>query len=269
MGIMLLAWAGAAAAPVDEATARSKAQQFVDSRAGNGMLRMMVPSSGEMQLVYTAMSDVVINRPVYYIYNTSNSFIVVSGNDLVRDILIYGDAPLDCSDIPCGLQFILDMYKSGIDHLITGNDQLMSPPRNVSPEAETNVEPLLTALWDQGEPYNNYCPTYNGEACCTGCACTSLSMVFYHWKFANLTTRLSAYTTNSLGIALDALEPTDFDWDNMLDVYTEGDYTEEQGNAVALLMRYVGQAELMDYAPDGSGAYAFNINNAVLKFGYD
>ncbi len=269
MGIMLLAWAGAAAAPVDEATARSKAQQFVDSRAGNGMLRMMVPSSGEMQLVYTAMSDVVINRPVYYIYNTSNSFIVVSGNDLVRDILIYGDAPLDCSDIPCGLQFILDMYKSGIDHLNTGNDQLMSPPRNVSPEAETNVEPLLAALWDQGEPYNNYCPTYNGEACCTGCACTSLSMVFYHWKFANLTTRLSAYTTNSLGIALDALEPTDFDWDNMLDIYTEGDYTEEQGNAVALLMRYVGQAELMDYAPDGSGAYAFNINNAVLKFGYD
>lgn len=258
------AWAG----PVDEATARSNARHFLERQSSSGMLRY-VPSTEDMQLVYTEMSNVVINQAAYYIYNTSNSFLVVSGNSLVRDILIYGDSPLDWNDIPCGLQYLLDLYKAGIDGMFSHTDVMLSKPNNFTTGMETSVEPLLSSLWDQREPYNNYCPEYNGEKCLTGCACTSLSMVFHYWKYSNITTNLTGYTTAGLGIFLNELEPTEFDWDNMLDVYEEGNYTEEEGNAVALLMRYVGQAEYMSYSPEGSGAYDFNIANAVRKFGYN
>ena len=265
---LLLTAVSALAEPVDEATARSTARHFLEQKAASGKLRYM-PSTGDMELLHTEMSNVIINQPAYYIYNTSTSFLVVSGNSLVRDILIYGDSPLDWNDIPCGLQYLLDLYKTGIDNVFSHNEVMLSSPNNLTSGTATSIEPLLSALWYQYTPYNNYCPEYNGEKCLTGCACTSLSMVFYYWKYSNITTNLTGYTTSSLGLVLNELEPTEFDWDNMLDVYEEGNYTEEQGDAVALLMRYVGQAEYMDYTTEGSGAYDFNIANAVRKFGYD
>ena len=256
--------------PIDEAAAREAARLFIEKQASNHQMRY-VPSGGDMQLVYTEMSSVINNQPAYYIYNMQGGFLVVAGDDSVNgSVLVYGDAPLDLSDIPCGLQCLLDQYKQEIDDLFSHNhgEIMMSSPR-VTAGAAISVEPLLTALWNQREPYNNDCPVYHGEKCLTGCCCTSLSQVMYYWKYSDITTALGRYTTRSLGIALDALDPTDFDWDNMLDNYESGCYTEEQGAAVALLMRYVGQAEYMDYAPEGSGASDNNIVGAVLKFGYD
>ena len=47
----------------------------------------------------------------------------------------------------------------------------------------------------------------------------------------------------------------------MLDKYT-GSYTTAQADAVAWLMRYVGQEEQMDYTPSGSGAMGADILRA-------
>ena len=260
----------AIAMPINEAAAREAARLFIEKQASSHQMKL-VPSGGDMQLVYTEMSSVINNQPAYYIYNMQGGFLVVAGDDSVNgSVLVYGDAPLDLSDMPCGLQCLLDQYKQEIDNLFSHNhgEVMMSSPR-VTAGAATSVEPLLTALWNQREPYNNDCPFYHGEKCLTGCCCTSLSQVMYYWKYSDITSALGRYTTRSLGITLPALDPTDFDWDNMLDEYGPGCYTEEQGAAVALLMRYVGQAEYMDYSPEGSGASENNIVNAVLKFGYD
>ena len=72
-------------------------------------------------------------------------------------------------------------------------------------------------------------------------------------------------------VTVPELPSVTFDWDNMLDVYSSG-YTAAQANAVATLMRYVGQAEHMDYGADGSGVdadSAFLIADAFKFFGYD
>ena len=72
-------------------------------------------------------------------------------------------------------------------------------------------------------------------------------------------------------VHVDALPPVTFDWDNMLDDYS-GSYTTEQGNAVATLMRYIGQAERMSYGPDGSGVDADSVSliaGAFTLMGYD
>ena len=55
----------------------------------------------------------------------------------------------------------------------------------------------------------------------------------------------------------------------MLDNYEGVEYTDEQADAVAWLMRYVGQIERMDYTPEGSGAQADDILRAVQFLGYD
>jgi hypothetical protein len=132
-----------------------------------------------------------------------------------------------------------------------------------------SVAPLLTAEWDQDAPYYNHCPMYNGSYCLTGCPATSLSMVFYYWKYpTDPTPEVEGYTNESYGFQVPALPSITFDWDNMLDKYTGG-YTTAQADAVAWLMRYVGQEEHMDYTPSGSGAMGADILRAVKFFGYD
>ncbi len=58
----------------------------------------------------------------------------------------------------------------------------------------------------------------------------------------------------------------------MLDVYWSGQYNTLQANAVATLMRYVGQAERMEYGPSASGVHvdsAYLIAEAFKLFEYD
>ena len=129
-----------------------------------------------------------------------------------------------------------------------------------------SVQPLLTTLWGQGAPYNSQCPTSNGQRCVTGCAATSLSMIFYYWKYPTEPTPVvPAYTSATLHLQLGQLEPIVFDWANMQDQYYG---SSDQTNAVGWLMRYVGQAERMDYTPGSSGTYGQNIMDAVRLFGF-
>ncbi len=128
---------------------------------------------------------------------------------------------------------------------------------------------MQTAPWDQQEPYYNHCPVYNGQLCVTGCPATSLAMVFYYWKFpVGPVPAVSGYNNYSYGFQVEALPGTTFDWDNMIDDYRSG-YTDAQADAVAWLMRYIGQEERMDYTPQGSGAYSSDILRAVKFFGYN
>ena len=94
-------------------------------------------------------------------------------------------------------------------------------------------------------------------------------MVFYYWKYPkNPTPEVPAYISSSINTQVPALPSITFDWDNMLDKYT-GNYTTAQADAVAWLMRYVGQVEHMDYNVSVSGAQAQDILRAVKFFGYD
>ena len=94
-------------------------------------------------------------------------------------------------------------------------------------------------------------------------------MVFYFWKYpTDPTPEVEGYINGSYNLQIPALPSITFDWDNMLDKYT-GSYNDAQADAVAWLMRYVGQEEHMDYTPSGSGAMGDDILRAVKFFGYD
>ncbi len=254
----------ALASPVDEAAARLAAMQELNNLSGKPGFRSGLPA-GNLQLLRAEPSDVMTGQAAYFIYNTDNAFVVVAGDDRAG-ILAHGSAPLDMNRIPCGLQWLLEMYKGDVDFL------LAHPQLNIAAPvlgSGTSVAPLLTTQWGQGNPYNNDCPVYRGATCVTGCACTSLTQVINFWRFANITSPIEAYTTSTLGIYLEELPPADFEWNQMIENYYYMPFNDVQAAAVAKLMRYVGQAEQMDYAPDGSGATGSDILRAALIFGYD
>lgn len=59
-------------------------------------------------------------------------------------------------------------------------------------------------------------------------------------------------------------------WADMLPTYSQGTYTDALAEAVARLMQYCGVSVYMDYASGASGANAFHVPNALVKyFGFD
>ena len=257
------------AAGVDVATAQASALRFLHGNTFS--IRHAAPATTRtLSLIHTEVSHSSDSQAAYYIFNTDDCYIIIAGDDRAEEVLAYGDGPIDMTNLPDGMRYWLNCYKQEMEYLMSHPElEVPSPGLKAAPRPSASVEPLLTAMWSQERPYYNQCPISNGERCVTGCAATSLSMIFYYWKYPTQPTpSIPAYTTSSLHMYIDQLPPITFDWDNMRDTY-HSNYTSQQADAMAWLMRYVGQAEEMDYTPSSSGTYGWNIMHAVQLFGFD
>ena len=221
--------------------------------------------NASMRLLHAEPSSVNVDMADYYVFNASDNkaFVIISGDDRVGEVLGYGEGSLDMNDIPCGMQWLLNDYRKQMEYLYT------TPTAQVirQTRSETTVMPMLSCLWSQSEPYYNQCPLYQGERSVTGCIATAMAQVMYYWKYPDQLPALSGYTTRSLRINVSSLPSTHLDWDNMIDSYIS-DYTSQQADAVAKLMRYCGQSSRMDYSPNGSGAYVYQQLQGMSSFGY-
>ena len=269
--LLMLAVAVAAlqmtAANVDLVTAQAKAAEFLRSQASGGKL-----TASQVQFVSqrTITNSSNVTMPVYYIFNTRDNFVIVSGEDRAEEILAVGDQPLDFDHIPANMQGWLNLYQKQIEYLQERPGLVVEVQSKIkAPNRIQTVAPLLTATWDQRSPYWNNC-VFDGTQCLTGCPATSLAQVFFYWKYPTAPTpSIAGYTSN--GYTIPALPSTTFDWANMKASYGWG-ATAAQKAAVATLMRYIGQAERMEYGPDGSGISSDRtdlISTACKTFGYD
>lgn len=135
------------------------------------------------------------------------------------------------------------------------------------------VEPLLKDVWDQYAPNNNFCPMDStGERCVVGCIATAMTQVMNYWKWP-VTGRGSHTYTDSTGckqtLTANFSEHT-YDWNNILDRYEEGKYTQKQADAIALLSSDCGISVNMRYGAYSSGAKCLDQAIAMADyFGYD
>lgn len=170
----------------------------------------------------------------------------------------YGDKPIDPDDVSPEFLFLLELYNEApesVDALANG------PKRAAAPEADAatwpNISPMLTTTWAQGSPYNNQCPTYNGQRCATGCVATAMAQVLNFWKLPKTMHGTKTYGYNDLSgnrveLTYD-FGATTFDWGNMARNYNTSS-TSAQKNAVASLMYACGVATNMHYTPNESSA---------------
>ena len=254
------------AADVSTSQAQAAANAFLRKQVAEGHLKASAVSN--LQLVKAEKS---VARPTavdYYIFNSAKSYVVVSGDDLAPQILMYGEeGALDLNNIPPGMQWLLNKYKYQIDGLKAGTMVPVKLPKF----ATTPVAPLVTANWDQSEPYNNQCPSSGGRHAVTGCPATSLAMCYYKWKWPETYPAVAALSGTG-GLSAAALPERAADWANIIDEYTgpsNYSYTTDQANAVAWLMRYAGQAiPDYQYSTSASGANDPEIFQGCKNMGY-
>lgn len=125
------------------------------------------------------------------------------------------------------------------------------------------VEPLVTTKWNQDAPFNNFAPEYtddnnNTQRCATGCAATAMAQImkFHNWPEQGV--GHYSYEHQSFGTISSDFSEHVYDWTNMIDRYNNGEYSNVQADAVALLMKDCGVSLNMNYGPvSGASIYSY------------
>ncbi len=135
-----------------------------------------------------------------------------------------------------------------------------------------SVAPLLTDTWHQYEPFWRMTPRLGADTCLTGCVAHAMGEVMKFYRHPERGTGSYTYIDSiGCGMTLTAdFYKHEYDWDNILDSYVEGEYTDEQADAVALLLSDCGISVNMQYSPAASGTRSVWQPIAMTKFfGYD
>ena len=221
----------------------------------------------------------------------NQGYLVSPADDRFPALLGYSDTGrIDADNIPPQMQWWLSEYAREMDYAIR-NGLAASQPENVqilnngskptkTMAPRTAIAPLLETKYNQSEPYNNQCPVIkysNGTTwgrAVTGCVATAMAQVMRYWKYpvtgqGSHSYRCEPNGGQSFTESMDFSTIT-FDWDNMLPVYTSGNYNDTQADAVAQLMHACGVSVDMTYTPVESGAQSSWVGNALRNyFKYD
>lgn len=212
---------------------------------------------------------------VYVFENDNNGFLIVSADDSATPLLGYSDTgSFDPDNVPPALQYWLGEYTRQIEHIKNENHVFSSTRASKLPSDWAPITPMVKTKWNQNAPFNNLCPEMtnsNGEKAATGCVATAMAQVMKYFNYPtkgqnSIGFHCQTQTVNE-DLYLNFSEVT-FDWANMLDSYN-GNYTPDQANAVATLMKAAGYSVKMMYSNE-SGAYSHDIAGALYNyFGYD
>ena len=201
----------------------------------------------------------------FYVFNRpgGDGWVIVAGdNGASPTILAYSDkGSFDYNKSPDATKTILTGYTKSIQDLRQSGIS-ESIPSKAPKRAAIIVAPLLKTSWNQNTPYNNQCPTADegGGRCPTGCVATAIAQIMNYWQWPKQ--GYGKHTNTDNNETRDFSQST-YDWDNMLDSYS--DYTEVQANAVAQLMADVGCAMNMMYRSSESGTWAIDAAQALLR----
>ena len=278
--LLVLMTAAVWAQQISEEQARDRALKYLtanDAAQSRGMKVAM-----DRKLV-RARTDA---KRIYAFNLEGGGYVIASGDSRALPVLGYSaTGTIDWDRMPDNMRGWLKSYDEAMATLgdtkvftdgVSTYGQKTRAPREA-------IDPLIKTQWNQLEPYWNDTPPYDGanpdwqgQPSLTGCVATAMAMVmnYYQWP-KEACTEIPAYdlTTAHENVEkvwhIDALPPTTFDWDQMLDNYETSEGTPEQQAAVAKLMRYCGQACKMKYTPEASGSTPQYVVEALIRyFGY-
>lgn len=210
--------------------------------------------------------------PTLYAFDSPDGFVLTSAQAGQPALLGYSDG--------CSFE---QAWKSPLfQQLVRHFEQHLSDDMRIFKPAGVKeaVPPLITDNWNQYAPFNRFCPvvtTGEGEeakeqTCVTGCVAHAMAQVMNYWNWPLQGNGSHTYL-DSLGcqqtLTADFSAHT-YDWANILEDYDDTDYTQQQADAVALLLSDCGIAVNMRYGPEASAARSIYQPLALASyFDYD
>ena len=260
--LMLFVSIVAMGGPVTPDEARQKIAKFMSPRRAGAV------SESALKLVatshYLAQEDVMAAS--YYVFNVGESqgYVIAAADDWVPAVLGYSDkGKFDPQNMPDNMKAWLQSYDDQMKYL-SEHPEAAAPQKTVT---GSSINPMLETEWNQGYPYNMFCPMDGSKQCVTGCVATAMAQVMFFWKYPKQTAaEIPGYTSSTKKIEMPAIAAgSSIDWDNMLPKYN-GSESDTQQEAVAELMLLCGTAVQMDYTASSSGAASSRVADAWLDW---
>ena len=260
---MLMAQANAA--PIGEQKAKEIARQFMMEKTGKNSQQSLDISFAEQSL------ETAVETDELYVFNSDNSYVVVSGDDRTVPVLGWSDeGKYDAQKANPAVDQWLDYYK----HEIQSLDGDVTPVKELT--SWGNIEPIVPYHWDQPAPYNKLVPkdAKDGKPSMAGCTSISLAQMLATLKYPSGTMQRGIPAQEVYEMKdkqrvhkqhLDALPATSFNWDILKTKY-EATETGESVDEVAKLIKYCGYALGMSYSSSLSSAQSLSTYNATCLF---
>ena len=234
-------------------------------------------------------TDIVYSHPMpntkdaaFYVVNLGKTgFVIVSANDVAHPVIGYSfDRPWPMEgNIPPQITDYLDDLAGQIEAASQNQpdqatktewQELLSINLNNPPQPKgdrTQVGPLLTTTWDQGQYYNAMCPEDedgpDGHVV-TGCVATAMAQIIKYHGYPISGRGIHSYQSNYGELSVNFAE-SNYDYTNMPEALTN-ESSETQVNAVAKLISDCGVAVNMGYTSGESSAYDQEARAALINF---
>ena len=255
------------ASPVDVETARQLGLKYVQGNATKQV--------ANLDLAYTQTTESGANA--LYVFNFEGGYMIMAADDVAQPILAFGEeGNFDADNIADGLAYYLRYYARQIEYAVANN---MTAAPEIAEQWEqirnsgairgerstcSDISPMVTLNWNQDNPYNLYCPTGQGGPgghAYAGCVATAMSMVMKYWNWPDHGQGSHSYTPSGYPTQSVDFENTYYQWNSMPNSCNNSNY-----QATALLMYHCGVAVDMQYGPGSSGAYSFDVPDAVINY---
>ncbi len=214
----------------------------------------------------------------YYVFNIKNGgFVIISAEDAMYPILGYSFEKNFSEENPSPeFTWWMSGYKDQIRYVIENkltadiktqqqwNDYSIYKTFSKSP-LDITLGPLLLTKWDQNYPYNELCPLAAGGPggrVYAGCVATAIGQVMNYYKYPLQGAGSHCYNS-TYGYLCSTYNDSTYKWNEMPNSINSSCIP------IASLLYQLGISVNMQYAPDGSGAYSFDVPYALVNyFGY-
>ncbi|MBO6027428.1 MAG: C10 family peptidase [Bacteroidales bacterium] len=246
---------------MDESTARTISERFA---------RNTLALSAKAEETVLAMTT-----ESFFVYNFGTSgFVIVSSDDRFRPIVGYSnEGPFAVEDPSPEAMFYLEKINEArtsrnailFDNTAEEWQSVLTTGKLPSRNGGRGADFICTTLWNQNSPYNLYSPQADGGPggrCYAGCVATAMSQVMKRWNHPAQGTGSHSYWSGYGQLSAN-FGNTTYDWNNMPDRL--GGASQEEIEAVALLMYHCAVAVDMDFSPTGSGASSWDVPSAIKQ----
>ncbi len=214
----------------------------------------------------------------YYVVNFENGWVVVSGNDAMVPVIGYnfiGDFPAEDHNFAPFERWMQD-YVDQVNYIRENNIEAdtdvaaqwnrysTNDPSTLSLRGGRDIDPLLTNLWNQDNPYNAMCPedpAGPGGRVYVGCVATAMSMIMHYWRYPLVGEGEHSYYKYPYGTQYVNYGEAEYNWDGMTDVI-DSRYIWE----IAEIGYHAAVSVDMNFGPDGSGAYSQDVPYAFATY---
>lgn len=241
-------------------------------------------SSPQLQIVWNGEETATrsSNDAAFYVFNRTDApgFVIIAADDIAIPVLGYSfTTSFKVDNMTPNVKAWMSMYRKEIKDARNAGVKASAATRQAwqtrSTDVGNEVVKMVTAKWNQEAPYNNYAPVIEGTKAATGCVATAMAIVmkYYEWPPKGIGTLPDYSYKGGFSNSKIEIEGHDlgheYQWDNMLMEYVQGEYSEVEADAVAQLMYDCGVMMKMMYNSDGygsSGAYSEDIVPNMLKY---